>query len=484
MAHGMAGGNGRGGDLGTKRSALLAMSKAALVERILALEERRGPYGRPALVKRTVTSAKSKQAPLVKEMAPFCDLSAESRSSIASCRTPGCQRQAVPGLYGYCARPCPSSLSPCKVAECPNNAKPNNYGYCAKHRANSKPEPLYTQPARQLKRPSAVVADEDFPWRRVTKARRMKDFVKLQLRIHEDDVTFPLSLGATVGRKVSNAIFQYERLKVPTSQTMSIVQYWSENKQKIKEGMRSATKGKTLKEKNDIYNDKLTHILGMVTQFPPLVAGLLYRHFNASCVLDPCAGWGDRLTAALALGCRYVGFDTNARLLPLYKELVKLHGGKRTTDYIIYHGKCQELVTDALLKREQPELVFTSPPFWAADGSMLEVYEDAVTDYREFLQPFVAMTKRFLERGILVCYHIPNNMQADVAKELGRRPFGFIPLKGKCGRHEIVYSWKHRPTWNDKQKVLPLSKLDAYPSAYVHRTAVTESGKDSRGVEV
>lgn len=49
----------------------------------------------------------------------------------------------------------------------------------------------------------------------------------------------------------------------------------------------------------------------------------LYKFLKAKKILDPCAGWGDRLIAAIANGCEYYcGVDPNTDLIGGYEKIV------------------------------------------------------------------------------------------------------------------------------------------------------------------
>ena len=66
----------------------------------------------------------------------------------------------------------------------------------------------------------------------------------------------------------------------------------------------------------------------LATTFMPGYAKALFDYFGAKTVLDPCSGWGDRLTGACATAgvTKYVGFDPNRSLRPGYAKLLKLFG--------------------------------------------------------------------------------------------------------------------------------------------------------------
>jgi len=138
------------------------------------------------------------------------------------------------------------------------------------------------------------------------------------------------------------------------------------------------------------------HRVKQCETFKTALAYLLYtRVFGATSVLDPCAGWGDRLVAALAARIRYVGVDANSRLIPLYRDIIDVLGGAAAADVAalacqVFHGDfavcCDEVVAAAasrwggLAEGVQPtaaaaaapfDLVFSCPPYYTE-----EIYSD------------------------------------------------------------------------------------------------------------
>ena len=98
---------------------------------------------------------------------------------------------------------------------------------------------------------------------------------------------------------------------------------------------------------------------------PMLVAAVALRHVKAKNIkiLDPSAGWGDRMIGALALGCsQYVGFDPNTDLGPAYAKIIKAHDSAGVAAVI------PEKYSNAHLPKDAPagsfHLVITSPPFY------------------------------------------------------------------------------------------------------------------------
>lgn len=118
---------------------------------------------------------------------------------------------------------------------------------------------------------------------------------------------------------------------------------------------------KVLVERPDAEQRKFVRAMTYTAgQFNPGIAKAIMREVKATRVFDPCAGWGDRLAAALASHdvIEYMGVDPNTSLAAGYVEQVAMAGrdGFR-------------VVTDAVEDvRGIPEghfdLAFTSPPYF------------------------------------------------------------------------------------------------------------------------
>lgn len=105
--------------------------------------------------------------------------------------------------------------------------------------------------------------------------------------------------------------------------------------------------------------------------FNPVVMLYFIHKFGARSVLDPCAGWGDRLIAAMAAGIRYVGVDPNEDLFAGYQNIydffTKASGNPRVT---LICSPIQDadlpMIPDLgnTMHPEMFDMVFTSPPYW------------------------------------------------------------------------------------------------------------------------
>lgn len=146
----------------------------------------------------------------------------------------------------------------------------------------------------------------------------------------------------------------------------------------------------------------------LASTFMPGYAKAIYDYFKADYVLDPCAGWGDRMTGAMLSKYvkNYIGFDPNANLRPGYIKIMEALGesvSEETKEHIEFsngfeiHTKPYEkgIIT---FGDDSFDFAFTSPPFFD--------YEDYSPDnpkYRdwikEFYEPLFIETARVLKNG-------------------------------------------------------------------------------------
>jgi hypothetical protein len=120
---------------------------------------------------------------------------------------------------------------------------------------------------------------------------------------------------------------------------------------------------------------------------PHIMRGLI-RYFNANTVLDPSAGWGDRLIGAMAAGVTYHGVDPNTSLQAGYAAAIAEFGD--SSRHAVWPAGFEDFAPPL-----EYDLVMTSPPYFN-----LEIYSDAPTQstskYREqalwftqFLLPYI-----------------------------------------------------------------------------------------------
>ena len=134
------------------------------------------------------------------------------------------------------------------------------------------------------------------------------------------------------------------------------------------------------------------------TTFIPLYAKAIYEHFYINNnmtelrVLDPCAGWGDRLIAAVTSKVKYyVGFDPNKNLRIGYVKLMELFSitlTSMTNDELLFSNGFKIIslpfeVGVQHLNDDDFDLCFTSPPYFD-----YEVYSKDNPIYVDWVKEF------------------------------------------------------------------------------------------------
>ncbi len=196
----------------------------------------------------------------------------------------------------------------------------------------------------------------------------------------------------------------------------------------------------------------------LATTFMPIYARAIYDYYlengGGGAVLDPCAGWGDRLTGALASKkvTKYVGFDPNPAVLEGYKGIVAAAGYKETgTDplhlqfnngFEIYSAPfevgSQDLVDASF------DFAFTSPPFFD-----FEIYSESNPKYRdwitEFYVPLFVNTARLLKPGAKFAIYLEDTSAGQIREFLESKveEVSDFVLMGKIG-FKGIYSEKLR----------------------------------------
>jgi hypothetical protein len=195
----------------------------------------------------------------------------------------------------------------------------------------------------------------------------------------------------------------------------------------------------------------------IATTFMPMYAKSIYEYFGVANVLDPCAGWGDRMVGALSSKCvqRYVAFDPNIRLVEGYKKMqadfgnyVSKEDGRYiefSNQYSIYSEPFETGVQR--LNGEQFQFAFTSPPFFD--------YEEYSPDnptyrnwYSEFYEPLFVLVHAHLVDDAFFAIHIDDTSAGKIRDFLFNRVGQITSFKyrgkiglvgGKSGKIRNVY---------------------------------------------
>ena len=188
------------------------------------------------------------------------------------------------------------------------------------------------------------------------------------------------------------------------------------------------------------YNYKLA------TTFMPMYAKSIYEYFGGKTVLDPCAGWGDRMVGALASTCvkRYLGFDPNTNLVDGYKKIQADFGNKVETEeqsHIKFEGNNEIYslpfeIGEKKLGEERFEFAFTSPPFFDYEDYNPE--NPTYTNwYKEFYEPLFVLTEKHLKAKGFFAIHIDDTSAGKIRDFLFHRVEQITSLKF-CGKIGLV----------------------------------------------
>jgi len=178
---------------------------------------------------------------------------------------------------------------------------------------------------------------------------------------------------------------------------------------------------------------------GSIQFFKPYTTKYLCKHFKASAVLDPAAGWGGRLLGARSLNLEYTGIDTNINLKEGYDKMIELFGGK-----MIYKN-----CLDVDYSKINYDFVITSPPYINVEKySNMTLFDNNKQYYTEFLIPLINKLIKHINKSInkksYICINISNYMYDDYLKYGGvpcDEKMDLLQQMGGKKNKEIIYIW-------------------------------------------
>ena len=173
----------------------------------------------------------------------------------------------------------------------------------------------------------------------------------------------------------------------------------------------------------------LGDLYGKANQFPPYVAAQLLKKASAIHVLDPFAGWGDRLVAAAAAPgvFSYTGIDANEELKAPYAELKRMLPDNFVTN--MSFGVPAESVDYSELKYDT---VLSCPPYY-----LREQYKHMpkYANYDDFMDRALVHTfeqvYHNLANGGTMMVVLPEAMGIDLFKRLKLTPT--VNSSGRAG---------------------------------------------------
>lgn len=180
---------------------------------------------------------------------------------------------------------------------------------------------------------------------------------------------------------------------------------------------------------------------GSVANFRPAVAKHVYSRFNAKSVLDPSAGWGNRMLAAMSLDIDYIGVDSNTKLRPLYKKMFSTFKSKSNIEIIT--AKSQNVD----YSKHSYDLIFTSPPYFDIERYDGMGYVDKETFLKDYFIPTFSSAYDGLKRGGHMAINCPEEMIKHLS-DIGKFKKIKMPIANRHGgghkAHEWIY-WLRKP---------------------------------------
>ena len=203
---------------------------------------------------------------------------------------------------------------------------------------------------------------------------------------------------------------------------------------------------------------------GSIVLFKSSTAKYIYKLFGAKNVLDPTAGWGGRMLAAMSLGINYTGIDTNINMKVPYMYMMDIdkhmthHHDSEYISSAKYSGpRCEyrmKMIWKSCLEvdfsKSDYDLVLTSPPY-----SNMEIYEHMTPwktnddYYKEFLIPL--LNKLHEETNCPICINVsPKIYETLIKKYKYKECDTHIDLRQQMGKQyktksqDYIYIWRHQ----------------------------------------
>lgn len=183
---------------------------------------------------------------------------------------------------------------------------------------------------------------------------------------------------------------------------------------------------------------------GAVVFFKPAVAKFLFKHYGATRVLDPTAGWGGRMLGAHSLGISYTGIDTNLSLKPAYDAMItELRDIDPTARLTMLWGSCLDVDFSTL----DYDFVLTSPPYINLERyEHMTPFKSTSAYYNQFLIPLLHKCLAHIRPGGRVCFNISPQMY-DMLMTRGFRACDethALLQRKRLGRSkgDLIYIWR------------------------------------------
>jgi hypothetical protein len=255
-------------------------------------------------------------------------------------------------------------------------------------------------------------AEEDFKGLCKLDARTL---VESQVKGSVTAITMSAIARSKVGAIASHTFHERVRMMARARGKVSPIDMWNDL------SMREKIIAEAENRKHSSLRASMTANCQPCWGFLPATAKAVYQHFCNDTpdvrILDPCAGWGDRLTAALSLKNFgfYLGYDPNTNMNLVYERIINCYGG---------FGKasvCPQAfeVGASRIDPETYDIAFTSPPYFNYE----EYSDDPEQSYKKYPDPLV-WRENFLASIPRLCAQAlkPRGVMAINISDAGKAP--------------------------------------------------------------
>jgi hypothetical protein len=200
------------------------------------------------------------------------------------------------------------------------------------------------------------------------------------------------------------------------------------------------------KNKYIVWKETYNICISAINIIRPIMYMDIYTKYNATSVLDFCAGWGGALIAATVLDIpKYTGVELNSSLIEPYKKLqeyTKSKSTKTSTDMLF------KSALDVDYSTLDYDLVFTSPPYYFIQKyENNHIYKSKKEMDELFYVPLFSKTYQHLKQNGYYILNINKEIYENVC----------IGLFGVC--HEIFFLKKSQRQNEYKENVYVWKKI-------------------------
>lgn len=281
-----------------------------------------------------------------------------------------------------------------------------------------------------VERAYAYYRDRDFPFpeadpalvKQAIKALGKKEAWELKKKSEEEEEEKPGEPRLHTSKTGLRLLLAYhpEIWSVACGNESSPLAAWNDD-EKLRRALRYCIRMNDSLGETDVRTAVATLVSRRASIMRPAVAKALYDTFHPGRIVDPCAGWGSRMLAAVSASIDYVGVDASSVVQAANGDLRSAcvdFLGREVSAVDLHHGRAEELLGSGALGG--CDLVFTSPPYFdmerylPEEGQSYVTYPTPASWEREFLRPLLAGAAREVEAGGRVALAVRARMESQV----------------------------------------------------------------------